>query len=644
MKQSAPLHHRLFIRLKWATRNFRKRLREEFHRRGSHAAGLISRIAERLPHDNRVYFALIVVTGVFGSVGAMAFRGALSLFQGIYLGTFAPILEAAQRLPWSLRILAPPGGAFLAGLILHYGLKGVRGEGIAEIMEAVSLKGGALKLRRVLTKSLSTVFLIGSGGSAGREGPIVQIGAAAAAELSDRLRVSWERRRILIGCGVAAGMAAAYNAPIGASFFVMEIIIGNFAMDIFGPLVLASVVSTLITRATLGGGPIYQIPQFRMETPWEGIPYFFLGIAAGLIALAFRESLRCTELLFKRLALPTYGKVVLGGVAVGAMSIAFPHVWGNGYEAVSLTLNGVLSPSFVAMLLLMKIAATSATVGSGGSGGIFTPTLFVGAALGSTFGYLVHQVWSAAATNPNAYALVGMAGLLAGVTHAPITAALIVFEMSQNYGMIVPLMVTSALGSLTARRFKADSLYAEKVRQRGIDIDVELEGATLRAIQVRDVLQRQVPTISPETRLPDIFRRFLAIRSDYLYVVDRQGRLIGVINLHDVKDLLNARHSANLIIAYDLAQKVPMITPEESLSEVLEQFWAQEVGHLPVVQSLEEPVLLGIVSRRDVIGAFDREVLKRKLLGTRMVRGKTGQAKIEDYQQGERQSTPGTNQ
>ncbi|HET6373299.1 MAG TPA: chloride channel protein [Candidatus Polarisedimenticolia bacterium] len=570
------------------------------------------------------YIVLIVSMGLIGGLVGVLYRASLTLFQVIYFASSANILEIAEDLTWPWRLAAPAAGAFIAALIVRLGLKDTEGEGMSEILEAVVIKEKFLRVRRALWKGLSSLVAIGSGGSLGREGPITNISAAIGGRISELLHVSPERRRILIGCGVASGMAAAYNAPIGSSLFVMEVIIGNFAMDIFGPLVVASVVSTLVSRG-IAGGAIYQVPEISMVSTWEFLPYVLLGIGCAVVGRLFIGTLAATQWIFSRIPLPPYGRAALGGLGVGAIAIWVPHVMGNGYEGVNLALNGALPLKLLAFALAAKLLATGLSIGSGSSGGVFTPALFLGAMLGALTGDAAHSLWPGATAPPAAYALVGMSGVLAATTHAPIMSTLMVFEMSLNYNLILPVMLCSGIAALLSRALKRESIYTERLRQRGVDIDLAIEETALQSIRVEDVMWTNPPTVTPQTSLRRLVDSFLHMRGGgSLHVVDDHGSYHGMIDVHALLTAAEQKELGDLLIAGDLARQIPHVGAGEPVSNVTEKFWFQEHGEVPVISGGPEEKFLGVVTRRDILRAFDREVLQRKLLTARYAPGQSG--------------------
>ncbi|MBI4586879.1 MAG: ClcB-like voltage-gated chloride channel protein [Planctomycetes bacterium] len=559
------------------------------------------------------------IVGVAGGGGAILFKYLTALVQRFFFSSWDNLLDAASKLDWYFIILVPTGGGALASFILYSLAARTKAYGIADIMEAVSLKGGEIETRSVLLRSLASLMTIGSGGSVGREGPIVQIGAMLASRCGQLLRLPKSRMRILVGCGVASGMAAAYNTPIAGAIFALEIILGSFAVEVFGPVVISSVAATLISRAVMGDQPAYLIPSFKMASPLEVGFYIVLGILAGAAAYLFIGALSKGEEAFKKIKIPNYLKIPLGGMIIGLIGLQFPHVWGNGYEAVNRILNQQLAGGLILILFFLKIIATSVTVGSGGSGGVFTPSLFVGAALGGALGNAAKFFFPSLAISPGAYALVGMGCLLSGTTHAPIMAILMIFELTQDYGIILPLMLSCIVSSSVARKLNPESIYTEKLRQRGIQMARSVEETVLYSKQVQDILRPNVALVPENLRFDEILKQFYASRSDYLYVGDGMGNLLGTINLHDIKEFMTDRELASIVIARDICGPVSAVYPIDRLADVLEKFWISDLEELPVVQSSDSSRFMGVVTRRDILGTLDREALRSRMLLSRFI-------------------------
>jgi CIC family chloride channel protein len=439
-----------------------------------------------------------------------------------------------------------------------------------------------------------------------------------ASSLSRRLKLSPERVRILTACGMAAGVAGAYNTPIAATLFVLEVVVGSFSMTLFGPAVVSAVLSTVLVRFVLGDEPVYRVAPFHLESVFELLPFAVIGLLAGPCSALFVRSLRMARKLFAATRLSPPLAMALGGAIVGVLGIFLPEVWGNGFEGTNRILRGNPTVLFLLLVLAGKIVATSATIGSGGVGGVFTPSLLVGAALGGMIAKLTHLAVPGLEAPVGGYALLGMGGLLAGITRAPLLAVIMIFELTQNTAVILPMMVVSVLAIVAAKALEQDSIYVQSLRAAGIVWEQTPEATSLSSLKVSDVMRTDVKLVPRNLPLADIVATFLNTRSLYLYVGDEEGRLLGVVDLHDIKEMLPERDISSLVIAEDLVSEIPFVTPAEPLTSVNEKLWFRDLGQLPVVDSPESRRFLGIVSRRDLLGAFDREILQRNRLTARV--------------------------
>ena len=574
-------------------------------------------IPDRFRTNERAYaISQVLAAGFLGALGAVAVRYAGIVIQFVAFANSGSSLDVARSLRFPMVVIAPAAGGLAAGLLSRYLLKDSGdAEGTSEIMEAVSLRGAArLNLGRTIRKSLASVLLNAVGGSVGREGPIVQIGAAAASRLGRVLRVPTERRRILIGCGVASGMAAAYNAPIGAALFVMEVIHGNFALDVFGPVVVASVTATLFSRGVFGAAPIY--PVAPGEAPGLlSFPLFaLLGVLIPVVALLLRSSIEASERIFRRVPLPVWARTGLGGLVVGLLAWRIPEVWGNGYDAVSEVLLGNLLPGVLLPLLVAKIVATAASIGSGGSGGVFTPTLLVGAAGGALFAAGAEAALPGLHVQTVYYTLAGMAAAISSTTFAPITALIMVFEMCQDYGAVMPLALTVVTATALSRMLRRDSIYTEALRRRGVDFDLAFEQMALVSLRAEDFIRTDPITVRADAPMGVVVDRFTESRATAIYVLDAAGHLRGAIDLRDAFQVAGEPHLRESLVALDLVRDVPRVTKRTPLDEVMRRFSQLELAQLPVVDQNVPDRLVGSVARRDVVQALDREVLRRRLV------------------------------
>ncbi len=558
-------------------------------------------LAERI-HPNELQETLFWagVVGFFGAVTSIAFRYSTTFMHRLLTGnSVAGMAESFSQLPVWQRVLTPAIGGILAGGVMVVGARWRGTVATTDYMEAIVLGDGKISTRLSAIKSISAMFTIASGGSIGREGPLVQL-SSLVASIAGRWR-SWStpRLRLLVGCGAAAGIASAYNAPIAGALFVAEIVLGSLAMEIFGPLVFASVVATLTIREFLGGNPLYEIPPFQLNSNWEIIPYVFLGLFAGFLAPWFLRLLDVSERLFNQMKAPIFVRMALGGLIVGVLAAFYPEVCGNGYSAVSAILRGNLLWQSLAMILLCKMIATSATFGSGAVGGVFTPTLFVGASLGYLFGSVLHHALPA--LNPSACALVGMGAFLAGTTHAPIMAIIMIFELTLDYQIILPLMLACVIAYYTSASIEKRSIYSESLKRKGAGDFRE----QLADLHVRDLMKNNPVAVAPTARFAEIGETFLANRFNYLYVADATKHFLGVVSLHDIKSYLNDPELAGLVIARDIMrEEFPTIEPNATLTEALDTFSRHDGERLPVVNDPGEKRLTGSISKTDLILAL----------------------------------------
>jgi len=553
------------------------------------------------PTDLQVTLFWAGVIGFGGAVCSIGFRFATRVLHNTLTGSDASGYgESFAHLPPWLRVAIPALGGLAAGVVIYFGMRWQGKVTTTDYMEAVVLGDGRISTRLSLVKCLSALFTIASGGSIGREGPLVQLASVVASLIGRFQNWSVPRLRLLVGCGAAAGIASAYNAPIAGALFVAEVVLGSLAMEIFGPLVFSSVVATLTVRGFIGGSPLYQIPPFKLNGNWEIVPYLLLGIIMGLVAPWFIRLLQTTERLVGRIALPVYIKMLIGGLVVGSLAIVHPEVCGNGYSAVNSTLQGEWLWQTLAVILVFKVLATTATFGSGAVGGVFTPTLFIGAALGYLFGDAAQSLIGQPAINPSAFALVGMGAFLAATTHAPIMAIIMIFELTLDYEIILPLMLACVVGYYTSISIEKHSIYAEALKRKGAG-DYRKQ---LAELHVRDLMKENPLTISPNSHFAEIGEKFLATRFNYLYVTDHD-RFVGAVSLHDIKNYLHSPELAAVVIAGDILHDYfPVVRPEATLSEALDRFMHHDGERLPVVTSSSAHRLIGSISKTDVILAL----------------------------------------
>lgn len=569
----------------------------------------------RIPEHTFMVLVAIIV-GILGGFGAILFRFAIRLFQRVFFGSWHYSLDYVQQLPWYYALFAPAVGGLIVGPIVYYFAREAKGHGVPEVMESIALRGGAIRPRVMFSKIAASAVTIGSGGSVGREGPIVQIGSALGSIIGQVVKVSGSRLRTLVACGTAAGIAATFNAPIAGALFAMEVILNDFGISQFSPIVVSSVTATVVSRHFLGDFPAFVIPHYELKSVFEMLPYGLLGVLAAFVALAFITVLYKTEDLFDSVRVPGFLKPVLGGLMIGTIGLYFPHVFGVGYDTISLALEGKLAWYLLLILLVFKLTATSVTIGSGGSGGIFAPSLFLGAALGGLVGTCAHALFPTVTATSGAYALVGMGAVAAGAMHAPITSILIIFELSGDYRIILPLMIACIISVLITNRIKKDSIYTLKLSRRGINLFRGQETNVLRLLSVSTVMTTECAQVHVETPFRNLLDLTVNSPHPNFFVTDHEGSLCGVISVHEIRKLIYESDELQpILVAHDLM--IPArhcFTPNDTLDTVMLALGDMNVDEVPVVNDEKERRFIGVVTKSSVIEAYNREISKRDMI------------------------------
>jgi CIC family chloride channel protein len=543
---------------------------------------------------------LAALVGIIGGLSTVLLRTAMNGLHILLTGRSGGLVESFAAMAPYRRLLIPAAGGAVAGAIIHFGSRLGRSARTTDYMEAVALGRGSLSLRSTLVKVTSATFSVASGASIGREGPLVQLSALLASLLGRFRKWSAPRRHVLVACGAAAGVAAAYNAPIAGALFVSEIMLQSIAMETLGPLVVSSVLATQVMRWFRGSEPLYSIPDFHLASGWELALYAVLGVLCGLLAPLFLRLLGASESVFGTVRVPAYIRMALGGLVVGAIAMYYPQVCGNGYSVIVSILNVHWMWQSLVVVLALKILATCATFGSGAVGGVLTPTLFVGAGLGYLFGVAGATFAPDWTGTPGAYALAGMGMFIAAATRAPLTAILMVFEMTLDSNVIIPLMLGCVTAYYTANAIDSRSLYSHALARKSVDI----QPLDFAAMPVSELMRTEAITVRTDSPFSAVVRAFIANNIKYLYVLDAKGAFRGVISLQDTKPFLNNPQLADVVIAIDIMRdSFPMLYPDSTITETIEAFGHHDGERLPVV-TRGEHVLVGRVAKADVMIAF----------------------------------------
>jgi CIC family chloride channel protein len=545
-----------------------------------------------------VWAALI---GFLGALSSEVFRRATDILHYLATGSNSEIISSFARLPFWQRVAVPTVGGLLAGLTLWMGNRltsRLRQKTTTDYMEAIVVGNGSISVSASIVKSLSALFSISTGASIGREGPLVQISSLVASLVARFRDLPIAQRRQLVACGAAAGIASAYNAPIAGSFFVAEIILGTVVVEALGPLILAAVVATFTAQILHGGGPIYKSPGFTLQSPLELIPLSCVGLLSGFLAPAYLWFLRMVQRLVAKVTMPVPAKLALGGAIVGALAIISPDVCGNGQGLLSVLFHGNWYSDEILAILLLKLVATAATFGSGAVGGVFTPTLFVGAALGMLYGRGILYAFPAFHSDPGMYATVGMGSFIAATTGAPLMSILMGFELTLDYTIAPLLMVNCVVAYYCSSIFEKQFIYGESLERKG----AAFFNRQLAEAKIVDLIRRDPITLPPNATFSEIEKTFLQNRYQHIYIVGKAMELLGAVSLHDIKEFLDQPELGNMVIAADVMnENFPRISPLQPMADALEKFSEVDCERLPVVESLGSPRLIGSISKTDIM-------------------------------------------
>lgn len=588
------------------------------------------------PSETVIILFTAILVGAGTGLGAVLFIDLIALLQRVFFNGADALLSGLGR---GALIVIPAIGGLLAGPIIAYFASEAKGHGVPEVMQAIALRGGRIRPRVVVAKIMASALCLGSGGSAGREGPIVQVGAALGSTVGQWLHLSEARIRNLVACGSAAGIAATFNAPIAGVIFAMEIILGEFHLGDLGSVILAAVTSSTLARVFLGDAPAFSIPEYGVKTPWEVLLYALLGIAAALTAVYFIKVLYWFEDLFDGWRFPNAFKPAVGGFLIGALGFGYPvllvgaglsspekaplglpisahipFIFGSGFNVIEGALLNDLVLSITLGLILLKPLATAFTLGSGNSGGVFAPSLVSGAVLGNAFGQIVERIQPAATGGPGAFALVGMAAVFAGAARAPFTAILIVFEMTDDYRMIVPLMAGVIVSVLVAERLHRESIYTLKLVRRGIHLKRGMDIDIMESVRVEEVMVREpmtVPADLPAILLPE---EFIRTGRHGFPVLNPDGTLFGVVSLEDYRRVAgDSRQPSEDLLVRDIATRdVVTVFPNETVGTALRRMAPRDLSRLPVVSREDARRLVGVVRRNDIVRAYELGALRRE--------------------------------
>lgn len=569
------------------------------------------------PGKHTAIIVLALLVGVLSGFANIIFRETLHFFKIVILHKGHDFLGIKDVWDVSRMYipLLPVTGALLLIPLSKFFSKEVNGYGFPDYLEKVNIRGGIIKVKSVILKIIAPAITIGSGGSAGVEGPIAQIGGGMGSLVGQLVRVSGNRMKLLIAAGSAGGIAATFNAPIAGVMFATEIVLlGNYELTSFGAIVISAGMATVVSRAYYGANPVFVVPQYNISGITELPLYIFFGFFIGIVAVFYIKVFYGTQDMFRNLRINPYLKPVVGALIIGIVAIVFPQVLSDGYEVIEEVLKGEGVLALVFTLMILKIFATAVTLGSGGAGGVFAPALFIGAMVGSTYGNIVHTIFPGTASDPGAYATVGVGAFLSAATHAPLTGMFLLFEMTGNYLVIIPIMFASIIGTFTAKRIYRESIDTVSLSRKGIDIHAGREGTLLSAIKVRDVMRREFTTVKKDVNLHHFIDLIIEGGGFYFPVVDNEGDMIGVISLQDVRKVMFEEYIKDIVTAGQLAtEDVIVLFTTDDLRIAMEKFNIKDIDEIPVVDPENTRRVVGILRRSDVMDVYNREILKKQV-------------------------------
>jgi CIC family chloride channel protein len=571
--------------------------------------------------DSAILGAVALGLGLATGIGVWLFKEMILLSHNFFLERIARAIETYGI--WTIALI-PVLGGLIVGLIQYYFIGIERYHGVAGIIESVALSGGRLRYWRIPAKTIASAVSIGAGASVGPEDPSVQIGSNLGSMFGSLMKMSEERVRTLVAAGAAAGVASAFNAPIAGVFFAVEIILGEIGTSALGIVVLSSVIASVFTQAVAGVQPAFSVPPYAFNSPWELLLYFVLGMIAGPLSALYVKFLYQAQDYFHGLKIPRWGKPAIAGLLVGIAGIFLPEIFGEGYHAIGDVLNGQNETIWLLFaLMIAKLVMTPISIGGGFAGGVFAPALFIGAMLGGGFGLVAQNLFPGLNIVPAAFAMVGMAAVLAGAVHAPLTAILLLFEMTHDYRIILPLMFAVVISLLISKYIESDSVYMLGLARKGIRIERGRDVEVLERITVDEVMTESPPFVREDMPIKETMAYMNKNNVQGLPVLNRKGELFGLVTMRDIRD---TEHDENDRIGEISSRDLLVAYPDDTIGAALRRMAVQDIGRMPVVSRENQKLLVGLLRRADAIRAYDIALKRHTLL-----RHRAHQARLDTF-------------
>jgi len=565
--------------------------------------------AFRLSEANSLLL-LAVIIGIGGGFASVFFRYVLYAMDDFFFGVLYVWLSSFS--PYLLPLVPMSGAILLIPFALRYPGE-INGYGMPRFLISVHLKGGLIRTRAIFIKIFTAAITIGSGGSAGVEGPIAQIGGAVGSSVGRFFEMGSERLKVLIACGSAAGIAAQFNAPLAGVLFAQEIVmVREFRLQSFGAIVIASGLATAVSRAYYSDAPIFGKLHYEISGYGELGFYIILGVLIGVLAVIFIRFFFWTGDLFEKIKMHPLLKPILGAFLVGLIGLVQIRTLGGGYEAIIAALQSPPSIGIgvIASLVILKSVATAITLGSGNVGGVFAPSLFIGAMVGAVFGWCVEMMFPGLNIQPGSYALVGMGAFLAAATHAPMTSIFLLFELTNNYQVIIPIMFASVIGVMVARKLCPDSLDSMELTRQGVFLHSGREESILNSITTESVMVRECETIQENMTFSEFMEFLSNSKSTYFPVLNKEKKMTGIVSFHDIREIMLEEGLEDLVVMKELAQTdLIKLFPHDNLSTAIQKFGIKDNEAIPVVDPLDQQRLVGMLNRKDVMNEYNRAIL-----------------------------------
>ncbi len=562
--------------------------------------------------ENLTIVFIASLIGILAGLGAYVLKISIKLVHKLFWGNTESFLNVKEHFSFLYIIIVPAIGGLIVGIIMKYLGKEVKGHGMASVIESIFFKGGFIRKRVGALKIITAAFTIGTGGSVGKEDPVIQIGSSIGSFIGQIFHMSEKKLRTLVACGAAAGLAAAFNAPMAGAMFSVEIILGDFGISGFMPIIVASVMGVTTSHFIEGDFSEFILPHYQFNNPVELVNYFILGIFAGILGVLFIKTLYATEKWWQNLKTPEFLKPAIGGLIVGLSGFLVPNIFGQGFDSIGLSLNDKIGLELLLIIILLKIFATSVTIGSGGVGGVFVPSMYIGAMAGLLTGKLSHLFFPNIVVYPGVYAIAGMGAGIAAATHAPITAILLIFELTKDYNIILPLMFATIISSTISSSIFDYSIYTLGLKLKGIILKDGHDVNLLSSINVEAIISKDYIKIYKGTSLTKIMDMVFKKGGQFFHVVDQDGRYIGSFSLNQLKDILLEQETlSSLIVAEDIAYPLKTVSENDNLEKVMDIFGSTEEDELPVID--KDGKIKGIVLRRNLIKVYNNEIKKREV-------------------------------